>query len=147
MDTVPRGEVGERDKEGLAIRWDYPRGSIQEETGSYGFSHTDTMNWYSEQQSLERSGRGARHCHRAGLSPQSRDAEMERERAHGLTPVDQRNGSIKSSGRPDMRSYRDRGQQQWTVIFLVALAMQPQVSRGPPIKRYSRPPFNPAGDF
>lgn len=59
------------------------------------------------------------------------DAGMESARAHGITRLDPRNGSRKITGRQGMRSDRHRGGHlhlQRAVIFLVALAMQPQVS-------------------
>ncbi|XP_055752437.1 protein jagged-1b-like [Salvelinus fontinalis] len=50
---------------------------------------------------------------------------MERERAHGRKPVDCCSGGARSSARTEMRRDR-RWRQQWTVICLVALALQPQ---------------------
>uniref|UniRef100_A0A4W6CPN5 Notch ligand N-terminal domain-containing protein n=1 Tax=Lates calcarifer TaxID=8187 RepID=A0A4W6CPN5_LATCA len=54
---------------------------------------------------------------------------MESARAHGITRLDPRNASRKITGRQGMRSDRHRGGHlhlQRAVIFLVALAMQPQ---------------------
>uniref|UniRef100_A0A4W5K2D2 Notch ligand N-terminal domain-containing protein n=1 Tax=Hucho hucho TaxID=62062 RepID=A0A4W5K2D2_9TELE len=48
---------------------------------------------------------------------------MERERAHGQKPVDCCSGGARISTRTEMR--KGRG-QQWTVIFIVALSLQPQ---------------------
>uniref|UniRef100_A0A3Q1G661 Notch ligand N-terminal domain-containing protein n=1 Tax=Acanthochromis polyacanthus TaxID=80966 RepID=A0A3Q1G661_9TELE len=53
---------------------------------------------------------------------------MESTRARGITWLDPRNGGGKINGKPDMRAERHRGQLhlQRTVIFLVALTIQPQ---------------------
>ncbi|XP_042269785.1 protein jagged-2 isoform X1 [Thunnus maccoyii] len=53
---------------------------------------------------------------------------MESTRAHRITRLDPTNGSVKITGKPDMRTDRHRGHLhlQRTVIFLVALTIQPQ---------------------
>lgn len=77
-------------------------------------------------------GGGGGHHHRqsAQHSPQSPDAGMESTRAHRITRLDLTNGSVKITGKPDMRADRHRGllHLQRTVMFLVALTIQPQVS-------------------
>uniref|UniRef100_A0A3P8UC67 Notch ligand N-terminal domain-containing protein n=1 Tax=Amphiprion percula TaxID=161767 RepID=A0A3P8UC67_AMPPE len=53
---------------------------------------------------------------------------MESSRAHRITRLEPRNGGVKITGKPDMRAERHRGHLhlQRTVIFLVALTIQPQ---------------------
>ncbi|KAF1394095.1 hypothetical protein PFLUV_G00022940 [Perca fluviatilis] len=51
---------------------------------------------------------------------------MESTRAHGITRLEPRNGSVKITGKPDMRSVRHPGHLHLmrTVIFLIALTIQ-----------------------
>lgn len=73
---------------------------------------------------------GHRRHQSAQHGPQSLDAGMESSRAHGITRKNLRSKGEKISRKPDMTAGRHRGHfhLQRTLIFLVALTVQAQVS-------------------
>lgn len=77
-------------------------------------------------------GGGGHHRQSAQHGAQPPDAGMESTRAHRITRLDPRNGRVKITGKAGMRAGGHRGHLHLhllrTVVLLVALTIQPQVS-------------------